>query len=311
MGKKDERPKQQRRRTVMPRIKISSRRGSNAKLRATLVAPGRYRIVAPILGCSLFVVCELHSQQDKPRSSSSAAAATQEPQIDRLDVSSNSQTSAAETLKVKGTVVEQKKYSIVVRSQDEELSVAIPNGVPMYLHLSRPFLDFGEQELSVSAKNASADNRRRYALREPLYVIAEFAHRHQYDQTMKANVKRLRNYRLTYDQTIPDTTDRKKIRLVGKIAAGAEPRHYVLTTSDSELQIMLGPGGVFEGEFTILDLKPGETELEMEVESKGGTLTAKTIRFWPIEGAAHDKPPAGDSKPPNVEAPDKDGGRRQ
>jgi hypothetical protein len=256
----------------------------------------------------LFVVGELRSQLDEPRNGSSAAALNQESQIDRLDVSSNSQATAAKTLKLNGTVVEQKKYSLVVRSQDEEFSVSIPNGVPIQLKLSRPFLDFGERELSVTAKNAAADNRRRYALREPLFVIAEFAHRHQYEQTMKAKVKRLRNYRLTYDRPNPDAVD-QKIRLIGKLAAGAEPRQYVLSTPEAELQIMLGPGGVFEGGFTILDLKPGETELELEVESKGGTLTAKSIRFWPIEGESKDAPPAGDSKPPDIDSPDKDGGR--
>ena len=69
---------------------------------------------------------------------------------------------------------------------------------------------------------------------------------------------------------------------------------------------MLGAGGIFEGEFTILDLEPDETSLEIEVESKGDALTAQKILFWPTVDVAKNETRSGDSKPPTSDQHDQD-----
>lgn len=189
--------------------------------------------------------------------------------------------------KILGTVIEQRKYSLRVASGEEDLEVAVPDKVPIDQRLDKPRIDLASklvlQELLGSQEPGSAiPIEIQDALPEQMGIVVEFAHINERRRVMSENPKKLIRYRLLPAELLPSEPENDLI-LTAKVIGVDERGQLTLQTEKEELVAELGNRDGRLGARTIADLRPLESEVEIQADWIDGKWVAQTIVYRRIK----------------------------
>jgi hypothetical protein len=224
---------------------------------------------------------------------------TLEAQTSATSASSTTVTTPAnqpQPIRVEGIVVDQKKYSIKVKSGDKEYSVSLANGAAIGLKMNKPWYDWKNDQVVVDAVPfpAASDDvaKKRVPIKFPakdLYLISRFADRATLNDVMSKNVKRLNFYLVTPEDQGQHMPTEKEPYISGKL--NVDKKDLKLKVDDSSLLIRLGFRFATMNGFSINELKPQTTQVFLSgVEGKNpGEIVASRILFQPIERKSESK----------------------
>lgn len=198
---------------------------------------------------------------------------------------SNSGLSGAEpqSRKIFGVVTEQRKYSVRVASGNDDFEVLIPDKTPIDQRLDKPRIDLASnvvlQELLGSQEAGSAiPVEVQESLPEPLGIMAEFAHVNERRRTMSENPKKLVRYRLLPFDKLPSEPE-NELLLTAKVVSVDEKGQLLLQTETEELLAELGNRDGRLGARTIADLRPFESDVELQADLIDGKWVAQNVLY--------------------------------
>ena len=199
----------------------------------------------------------------------------------QLDVSSVNET-AGEPVKLKGMVVETRKYSFRLDTGNQFLDIQVPNGLDLQFKLNKPFFDPVENTIRVQRDGLEGkDHRIILPLKTPAFVRVEFNHATHRNRVLSQTPWRLNNYVVSH---VPFTDDPTETYLDGELVHQQGEKQFRLKTGDGEIHpIVLGRHNARVSGHTILDLKPGETRVEVTVRKVNDKMRAESIWFWPAK----------------------------
>jgi len=182
-----------------------------------------------------------------------------------------------------GVVIEQRKYSIRIASGMDDIEIVIPDKIPIDQRLDRPRIDLASnvvlQELLASQEpGAAIPVEVQENLPEPLGLTAEFAHISERRRIMGENPKKLVRYRLLPFNELPSEPE-NELLLAGKVLSVNERGQLVLQTAAEELLVELGNRDGRLGARTIVDLRPFESEVEIQADEINGKWVAQSILY--------------------------------
>jgi acyl-CoA thioesterase-1 len=203
----------------------------------------------------------------------------------RCQTGLNTQPTSAETKKrtIFGVVIEQRKYSIRIASGMDDIEIAIPDKTPIDQRLDRPRIDLASnvvlQELLASQEPGSAiPVEVQENLPEPLGLMAEFAHISERRRIMSEHPKKFIRYRLLPFDQLPSEPE-NELLLTGKVISVDERGQLVLRTDTEELLAELGNRDGRLGARTIADLRPLESEVEIQADQIDGKWVAQSVLY--------------------------------
>ena len=185
--------------------------------------------------------------------------------------------------KIFGTVIEQRKYSIRVASGEEDLEIAVPDKVPIDQRLDKPRVDLASgvvlQELLGSQEPGSAvPVEVQETLPDPLGIVVEFAHLNERRRIMAENPKKLIRYRLLPLEQLPSEPENELI-LTAKVISVDDRGQLILQADTEEITAELGNRDGRLGARNIADLRPLESEVEIQADSIDGKWVAQNILY--------------------------------
>ncbi len=192
---------------------------------------------------------------------------------------------AVEHRKIVGAVIEQKKYSIRVNSVDGDFEIHLPSATPVEQQLDRPQFDWENRvlkmELLASAKDGDPRGNLQTDLPLPddLYLDGSFAHRAEFTRLWSDKRKMLVRYRLTNSPQESQSPTADSLIVQGKILGAKDGDQVAVELKGEKTWIRLGDrAATFDG-FSILDLKPHETDIDLEAHRIDGRWVAQTVKF--------------------------------
>lgn len=203
----------------------------------------------------------------------------------RCQTGLNTQPTSAEPKKrtIFGVVIEQRKYSIRIATGMDDIEIAIPDKTPIDQRLDRPRIDLASnvvlQELLASQEPGSAiPVEVQENLPEPLGLMAEFAHISERRRIMGEHPKKFIRYRLLPFDQLPSEPE-NELLLTGKVISVDERGQLVLRTDTEELLAELGNRDGRLGARTIADLRPLESEVEIQADQIDGKWVAQSVLY--------------------------------
>lgn len=193
----------------------------------------------------------------------------------------------ADVQQIEGAVVNQKKYSIVVATAQGDFEVAIPDSVAVERILVRPRFDWEGSlircESNPTRKDTQDDEEQakpaEISIDKPMFIEGWFAHRNEFERLWGGNKKSLVRYRLTNNPRPPQQPSDDDLRLFGQIMDIDERNEASLQIGDDLYRVRLGDREAFCSGFSILDLRPEDTEVSINVEQIDGRWVAQRVRF--------------------------------
>lgn len=197
----------------------------------------------------------------------------------RLEI--ENRTTEGDPITVSGTVVEVKKYSFVLDTPSGQQTIRLGRGAEFQLKLYKPVFKPKAKKLLVQLPNAEEpDNRKELGLPEQLYLQVSFAHKNQMNRVMSTNPKRFNNYQLA---RTPFPAPGEDSAITGQLIVVDDDERYRLKTPDSvEHDIILGHQNALMGGFSIQDLTPMTTQVEVVGVKNVDAIVASRALFWPI-----------------------------
>jgi|GEM_PF-2762562 len=188
-----------------------------------------------------------------------------------------------ERRKIFGVVIEQRKYSIRVASGNDDIEIQIPDKTPIDQRLDKPRIDLASnvvlQELVGSQEAGSAiPVEVQESLPEPLGLIAEFAHVNERRRTLSENPKKLVRYRLLPFDQLPSEPE-NELLLTAKVVSVDEKGQLLLQTETEELLAELGNRDGRLGARTVADLRPFESDVELQADLIDGKWVAQNVLY--------------------------------
>lgn len=188
---------------------------------------------------------------------------------------------------IEGAVVNQKKYSIVVATAQGDVEIAIPDSVAVERILVRPRFDWDDSLIrcdSNAARKEAQDGEERatpaeISIDKPLFIEGWFAHRNEFERLWGGDKKSLVRYRLTNNPRAPQQPSAEDLRLFGQIMDIDERNEASIQIGDDLYRVRLGDREAFCSGFSILDLRPEDTEVSIHVEKIDGYWVAQHVRF--------------------------------
>jgi hypothetical protein len=183
--------------------------------------------------------------------------------------------------KILGTVIEQRKYSLRIASGEEDVEVAVPDKTPIDQRLDKPRIDLASnvvlQELLGSQEPGSAiPIEIQDTLPEQMGIVVDFAHINERRRVMSENPKKLIRYRLLPLDQLPSDPE-NELLLTAKVTQVDERGQLTLQTEREEIIAELGNRDGRLGARTIADLRPLESEVEIQADLIEGKWVAKNI----------------------------------
>ena len=182
----------------------------------------------------------------------------------------------SKTVKIKGKVVDRKKYNLVIDDGKQKYKVVIANVGQVMLKLNRPLFDLEKKTVSVVPEGMMKGSRVTYPITTPLFVKNTFAHQRQLDRFTAAEEKRLTGFVVSTKKL----SKAGRLDLVGELKTGSGPREYSLETDSGKQNVMLGPGGQLSG-LPVTRIQPGDS-IEINVMLVDNALVAQSIKFQPV-----------------------------
>ncbi len=174
--------------------------------------------------------------------------------------------------RILGTIIEQRKYSVRIASGEQDYEVFLPDGIPIDQRLDRPQLDFATglltQEL-IASQVEGGEPGQQVSLKEPfpqpLGLQAEFAHQNERRRLLEREPKQVVRYRLLpFDQLT--RLNPGELELLAEVRPSTQPGKVRLEAAGQSYEVQLGSRDARLGGRTIADLKPLQTEVEIEAE---------------------------------------------
>ena len=182
---------------------------------------------------------------------------------------------------IHGVIVQQNKYSIVVRSGDQDYQIKLPLTVPIARELIRPKFDLPNSKLQItlpctgSGGDQSKNQVVELTLPEKVYLVATFQTGKSIDAFRFERTNMLNRYSLF------DTKPSKlgPLQIAGMLEQS--DRGFSLLTDIQRYSIKLGGRVNLLAGFSILDLEPG-TEVSLRAIVIEGEWVAQEIQFQKI-----------------------------
>lgn len=207
-------------------------------------------------------------------------------QFDQLlnEIESNKQTEKS----IHGVVIRQKKYSIVVRSGDEEYSIKLPRTVPIARELIRPKFDLENSKLTITlpCTGVGGDQSKNHvvelALPKKVYLVATFKTDKSLDAFIFERVNLINQYSLFAEK--PENLG--PLQIVGLLEQ--VENGFSLVTHIQRYSIKLGGRVNSLAGYSILDLKPG-TKVSLKASLIEEDWVAQAIQFQQIPEPEHQR----------------------
>jgi hypothetical protein len=190
-----------------------------------------------------------------------------------------------ETRQISGTIVEQRKYSVVVQNGSERIEIAIPDRVPINQRLDRPRLDLTtrcltQEIVGIMPPTGSEGTVHEIVqpLPEPLGIRVEFAHQSEMRRLMEGDIKRFVRYRLvTFDRE--NQPQNHSLAFTARVVSMDDKGILTVELDGKRMQAELGTRDAQLGGGTIADLRPFETEIEGTADRIDEKWVAQNILF--------------------------------
>ena len=187
----------------------------------------------------------------------------------------------ADQVSLLGQVVEVKKYSFEIAVDEEVRVIKLAKGADLQLKLHKPVFQPRLGKLLVQIPGAGEPaERKEITLPDTVYVKVNFAHDNQRDRVMSTSPKRLNNYQLS---PRPFSLTPQDSAIMGQLIFNKDYDLYRLKTADAkEHSIILGHQNASLRGFTIQDLKPVITRVQIKGVNTPDAIVASEVTFWPI-----------------------------
>ena len=191
----------------------------------------------------------------------------------------------AETRQISGTIVEQRKYSVVIQNGSERIEMAVPDRVTINQRLDRPSLDLTTRRLKQEVVGAmppvgivDAIQEIELPLPDPLGIRVEFSHQNEMRRLMEGDIKRFVRYRLvTFDRD--DQPKNHALAFTARVVSVNDKGILTVDLDGKRMQAELGTRDAQLGEATISDLRPFETTIEATADRVDGKWVAQSVLF--------------------------------
>ncbi len=186
---------------------------------------------------------------------------------------------------IHGVVIEQKKYSIVVRSGDEEYQIKLPQTAPVFRELLRPSFHLADSmvKFTLPCSDPSGDQSKNQVVELPLpetvYLLAKFKTKRNLDAFIEGRNKVVNHYAL-YSAAL---VDRQEHEILGQLEQ--DGTGFSLIVDSQRYAIELGGRTSLLSGFSILDLVPG-VEVSLRAGYFENQWMAQEIQFQRV--AAHE-----------------------
>ncbi len=187
----------------------------------------------------------------------------------------------ADQVSLLGQVVEVKKYSFEIAVDEGVRVIKLAKGADLQLKLHKPVFQPRLGKLLVQLPGAGEPaERKEIILPDTVYVKVNFAHDNQRDRVMSTSPKRLNNYQLSPSPFSLTTQDSS---IMGQLIFNKDDDLYRLKTADAkEHSIILGHQNASLRGFTIQDLKPATTRVQIKGVDTPDAVVASEVTFWPV-----------------------------
>lgn len=187
---------------------------------------------------------------------------------------------------ISGTVIEQRKYSVLVASGGAEYELKLPDDAPIWLLLDRPQFDWDRRivRLEVLASSPDGDPQhnivREFDLPDPCWIDVEFVHDNERQRAMSGDVKRFVRYRLrSEDEQDQHGSADDPLRLTGRIdSIGADGLARIMVLGQS-ITAELGSREAYLTGKSAADLHPFATTLRVRAIQFDGEWMAQEVQF--------------------------------
>lgn len=179
---------------------------------------------------------------------------------------------------IHGVVIEQKKYSIILRSGLETFQIKLPQRTPILRELIRPSLQLSESKLefTLPCSGAGGDQSKNRTVELPLpekvHLLASFNSERNLKAFLSGRSNTLNQYSLHQDAQ-PALKDHQLAGVLSDSGSG-----LTLETVAGRFNVELGGRTSFLSGFTILDLTPG-VEASIQVRYVEDQWIAQEIHF--------------------------------
>ncbi|MEM9942446.1 MAG: hypothetical protein AAF939_12845 [Planctomycetota bacterium] len=205
-------------------------------------------------------------------------------------VGSRGITAIPESVQLNGLVIEQKKYSLKIRTDDGEFQVKLANGAPIALKMNKPWFDWDNRQVVVDEmklEDSSAPTGSRIAVDLPatdLFVVARFKNERQIDEIMSSNVKRVNYYLITPDIQETHRPTAAKPYLSGPLSIGKTDQPVEMKLGGEMLKIRLGFRFATMNGFSLAHLRPNATQVLLTGtrNAEANEVIAQRILFQPV-----------------------------
>jgi acyl-CoA thioesterase-1 len=198
-----------------------------------------------------------------------------------------------------GTVIEQRKYSIVVSHGRETRQIYLPQQLPIDLILDRPQLDLAQRKLvleqAFATRSGDGSHRHLFDLPPELMIEIVFAHANEQQRIMQEPIKRLGRYRLfdgkssqadrppnDWVTSIEDPVALEKssgLTIRGRVMTGETDGRITVETPTQSFAAELGNREARLSGFSIADLTPFETIVRSDLTLEDGKWIAQRMAF--------------------------------
>ena len=187
----------------------------------------------------------------------------------------------ADQVSLLGQVIKVKKYSFEIAVDEEVRVIKLAKGADLKLKLHKPVFQprLGKLLVQIPGPSEPAE-RKEITLPDTIYVKVNFAHDNQRDRVMSTSPKRLNNYQLSPSPFSLTTQDSA---IMGQLVFNKDDERFRLKTADAkEHSIILGHQNASLRGFTIQDLKPVITRVQIKGVNTSDAVVASEVTFWPV-----------------------------
>ncbi len=198
-----------------------------------------------------------------------------------------------------GTVIERRKYSVVVSNGRETRQIYLPEQLPVDLIVDRPRIQLAEKQLiqeQIFGNNrGDGIHRHVFPLPEVLSIEVVFAHANEQQRVMQDPLKRIGRYRLfpgavqndlrtpfdwvsgSIDNVALDRNSSLTMR--GQIVDSSNDGRVTIKTDEQQFEAELGNRDAVLSGFSIVDLRPFETVLRTQLVKENDKWIAQRVSF--------------------------------
>lgn len=198
-----------------------------------------------------------------------------------------------------GTVIERRKYSVVVSNGRESRQIYLPEQLPVDLILDRPQIDLAQkqlvQEQIFASDQSDGIHRHVFALPDVLSIEIVFAHVNEQQRVMQDPLKRIGRYRLFPGDASNDTRtpidwlsfstnnlaleSLADLSVRGKIVSSNPQGRVTIEAANQRWDAELGNRDALMSGFSIIDLTPFETVVRTQLVNENDKWVAQRVAF--------------------------------